>query len=78
MGLTDDIALGARRLRRAVVLALLALTAGVLDAAAGGLDRRLRAWILRPCHGARSASCKRLRRIFARPVPEAWSARRWC
>jgi protease YdgD len=39
MGLTDDIA---RRLRRAVVLALLALIAGALDVAAGGLDRRLR------------------------------------
>lgn len=42
MRLTDDIAPDAWRLRRAVVLALLALTAGALDAAAGGLDPRLR------------------------------------
>jgi protease YdgD len=39
MGLTDDIALGERRV---VVLALLAVIAGALDVAAGDLDRRLR------------------------------------
>jgi protease YdgD len=42
MGLIDDIAPVAWRLRRAVVLALLALTPGALDAGAGGLDRRVR------------------------------------
>ena len=41
-GLTNDIVPGARRLRRAVVLAVLALIGGALDVAAGGLDRRLR------------------------------------
>jgi hypothetical protein len=74
MGLTDDIALGERRV---VVLALLAVIAGALDVAAGDLDRRLR---VDPDtrRGARSASCRRFRRIFARPAPEAWWARRWC
>ena len=43
MGLTDDIAPGARPLlRRTVVLALLALIAGALHVTAGDLDRRLR------------------------------------